>query len=344
MDPALFLADLEAKPLWLNRIADTLDGEVTTSSTRAMRRSGSATAVPELWPIAPQVGDVEPIGRVLLVGMGSSLYAAQVGAQRLRSAGITAIAESGSSTSTVPTKSDDLIIGVSAGGSSPETQHLFGLCGAGRRIALTNTLDSPMSEIAGATVDLGAGPELGGVACRSYTHTLIALLALERELTGKPHDLAGRIRRSAAATSDLLDRRGEWLEEVTDLLAGPDGTWLLAPLERFSSAQQGALMLREGPRRPAVGCETGDWSHVDVYLTKTLDYRALVFPGSMWDAQAADWLQQRNSTVVAVGGDWPGAKYTLRYDGDDDPVVALLVETLVPELVAASLWAAQAVD
>ena len=38
-------------------------------------------------------------------------------------------------------------------------------------------------------------------------------------------------------------------------------------------------MVREGPRRAADGCETGDWNHVDVYLTKTLDYRALMFTG-----------------------------------------------------------------
>ena len=48
-------------------------------------------------------------------------------------------------------------------------------------------------------------------------------------------------------------------------------------------------MLREGPRRPAVGCETGDWSHVDVYLTKTTDYRLLVFAGSPWEEQMAEW-------------------------------------------------------
>ena len=71
----------------------------------------------------------------------------------------------------------------------------------------------------------------------------------------------------------------QWLDDAVAELAGPDGTWLISPLERWSSAMQGALMLREVPRRPAVGCETGEWSHVDVYLTKTLDYRAIVFTG-----------------------------------------------------------------
>ena len=41
-----------------------------------------------------------------------------------------------------------------------------------------------------------------------------------------------------------------------------------------------------------------------------------------------------------LGGDFPDAHQTVRYPGDEDPIVALLTETLVPELVAASLWSA----
>ena len=100
-------------------------------------------------------------------------------------------------------------------------------------------------------------------------------------------------------------------------------------------------MLREGPRVQAVGCKTGDWSHVDVYLTKTLDYRLLVFAGSEWEAQLAEWTTERGSTVVGVGGVVPGTHYNLRYPGDGDDVVRLLTEVLVPELIAARAWQAQ---
>jgi glutamine---fructose-6-phosphate transaminase (isomerizing) len=98
-------------------------------------------------------------------------------------------------------------------------------------------------------------------------------------------------------------------------------------------------MVREGPRRRADACETGDWSHVDVYLTKTLDYRAVVFTGSRHEAAAAEWMHQRRSTSVAVGGAFPGARVEVRYPGDDEPTVALLTEVVVAELVAASWWA-----
>ncbi|MCW2768323.1 MAG: iron dicitrate transport regulator FecR [Nocardioides sp.] len=67
---------------------------------------------------------------------------------------------------------------------------------------------------------------------------------------------------------------------MVSLLAGPDGTHLAAPARRLWSAQQGALMLRDGRRRFAVGCEAGDWAHVDAYLTKSTDYRLLAFAGS----------------------------------------------------------------
>jgi hypothetical protein len=91
----------------------------------------------------------------------------------------------------------------------------------------------------------------------------------------------------------LLDSETDWRLEVSEPLLGPSGVYLAAPAHRVCSAQQGALMLREGPRLPAVGCETGDWSRVDVYLTKTIDYRLLVFAGSRWEAQLAEWTSAR---------------------------------------------------
>ena len=49
-------------------------------------------------------------------------------------------------------------------------------------------------------------------------------------------------------------------------------------------------MFREGPRMQADACETGDWLHVDVYLTKPIDYRALVFAGSRFDPDVVRWI------------------------------------------------------
>ena len=190
-------------------------------------------------------------------------------------------------------------------------------------------------------VELRADREVGGVACRSFQHTLALLIALELHLAGADiSSLTDTLRTTATACAHLLDNESDWRPDVSELLLGPSGTHLAAPAQRFCSAQQGALMLREGPRRPAVGCETGDWSHVDVYLTKTTDYRLLVFAGSPWEEQMAEWTTSRGTTVVGVGGTVPGAGYEVRYPGDDDDDVRLLTEVLVPELVAARSWQA----
>jgi hypothetical protein len=76
-----------------------------------------------------------------------------------------------------------------------------------------------------------------------------------------------------------------------------------------------------------------------VYLTRTTDYRMLLLTRSRWEEELLSWVHQRGSTLVAVGGDVPGATVTLRYPHDEDDDVRLVTETLVAELVAARAWA-----
>ncbi|MGC5012638.1 SIS domain-containing protein [Streptosporangium sp. DT93] len=353
MIPDLYLADLEAKPAALAALAD------------ALAAGDPFSAIPV------------PVRRVLLLGMGSSRYAARVAALRMRAAGVDAVAEYASAASSYPPGPGTLVVAISATGGSRETLDAVARHrGRSFVLALTNAPDSPVTEGADLVVPMLAGEERGGVSCRTFQHTLALLLALTARLTAHPtaqagltpdastarngltaqsdltpddptarsglatpgRDVPGLLLRTAEATTDLLDRRAEWLEGAAALLDGPHGVYTIAPAERLSSAEQSALMVREGPRRPADACETGDWAHVDVYLTKTLDYRAILFPGSRYDEQAMDWIRQRGSTVLTVGGDLPGGAASVRYRHDDDPEVALLTETLVAELVAARWW------
>lgn len=315
MKPDGFLADVQRKPEVLDRLAQLLAAE------------------------NPWAGVVSPdIERIVLLGMGSSAYAAGVAAARMRARGLIATSELASSALLPDWGPGTLVVATSASGGSVETlDALERLPGDVRTVALTNTPGSAITEACSETVLLHAEPEIGGVACRSYQHTVALLIALESHLTGTALPL-DTITRSAEATRHLLDTENSWRPNLSELLLGPHGTHLAAPAPRFCSAQQGALMLREGPRRPAAGCETGDWSHVDVYLTKTTDYRLLVFAGSPWERQLAEWTTSRGSTVVGVGGEVAGAGYAVRYPGDADDDVRLLTEVLVPELLAARAW------
>jgi len=310
MKAAEFLADLRAKPAALRYLAAIIDDE--------------------RWPVVDG-------GRLLLVGMGSSLFAAETSARRLRRAGVHAVAELASVEASYPADPSLTVIAVTASGSSKETLQLLAAHhGSSRTVVLTN--NPKVALPADHIMQMHAGDELGGVACRSYTHTLAMLLQLEHQLRGSVPGLAKKLEAAADATESLLEGCNTWMPEARSALSGQHGCWLLAPAERWGNALQGALMLREGPRLAADGCETGDWNHVDVYLTKSLDYRALLFAGSRFDADAVRWMRERRSHLVVVGGHYPGATVELRYPGDDDPIVALLTEVLVAELIAADCW------
>jgi len=320
MDARRFLADLEAKPAALRGLADAL-------------------AAAPAWGAVPMEAR-----RIVFLGMGSSRYAAAVVAARLRARGLDAVAELASAEAAHPGGQGTVAIGISASGRTEET------VAALRRhrdagslaIAVTNAAGSAIAVAGTGVVDLLAGIEEGGVACRTFQHTLGLLLALEDRLRGaEPGRVPVVLRRAASAAEDLLARRDAWLPRAEELLSATGQAFTIAPAERLSSAEQGALMLREGPRLAASACESADWLHVDVYLTKSLDYRALLFAGSRFDPEVMGWMRERGASVLAVGGEVADAAATIRYEGDDDDEVALLSEVLVPELVAAGVWRRQ---
>ena len=318
MDAAGFLADLELVPQTLMALAGALEaGDLPI---------GAVTSGPP---------------RVLMLGMGSSAYAAGVVAARLRAAGVAAVADLASSSLLPPPQPGLLVVAVSASGGSAETltavrPHL----GVSTVVVVTESTTSALVDGADIVLPLLAGREVGGVSCRSYRHTMAVLLAVAEQIhPGVAPDVPGACRRAADATAMLLQSRQGWLPQVATALSGPSGSWVVAPAARLASAQQSALMLREGPRRPSHACESGDWSHVDVYLTKNLDYRMLFIPGSPWDRELLRWTVERGSTVVAVGEPVPGATCTVTYPGHDLGDVAILTETTVAEMVAQRWWA-----
>jgi fructoselysine-6-P-deglycase FrlB-like protein len=311
-DPHAFLADLEAKP----------------ASLRSLERH----LVDDPWRGVPREG------RIVLVGMGSSRFAALPVAAMLRACGLQAIAERASASVVSPGGAGTLAVGISASGATPETieAHVRHRDAGSATVAVTNGRDTALAGVADRHLPVLAGEEAGGVACRSFQHTLAVLLAL---VDAERAALA--VRRSADASEALLEHRDDWLPAAAAMLGDTARRFLIAPEARLSTAAQGALMFREGPRLQADACETGDWLHVDVYLTKPLRYRAMLFAGSRFDSDVVRWIRERGGRVLAVGGR-PDADIGVHYPGEDDEDVAMLTEILVPELLAAEAWRRQA--
>jgi fructoselysine-6-P-deglycase FrlB-like protein len=287
---------------------------------------------------AAAVGPLEPLTRrarrVLFLGMGSSRFAALDAASRLRAHGIDAHAEPASTGLPQPPSPDTLVLAISASGGSAETVAAMRRhAGTSMVVGLTGQPQSVIGQE--ADVRLAIAPDgPSGVACASYRSTVAVLQFVCSLILGTVPSLAP----AAVASAAVMDRRHAWLPRAVELLAGGP-VHVLAPAERMGSAEQSALMLREVPRIPAHACETGDWSHVDVYLTKRPGYRALLLPGSAYEAEVMEWAAKRRFPVLVAGGSLPGSALDIELPGSDDPVIRPLVETHVAELLAAELWA-----
>jgi glucosamine--fructose-6-phosphate aminotransferase (isomerizing) len=276
--------------------------------------------------------------RVLFLGMGSSRFAALDAASRLRAHGVDASAEIASTGLPQPPAPDTLVLAVSATGGSAETvaamrRHV----GTSMVVGLTSRPQSPIGQEADVCLEIAPdGPS--GVACASYRSTVAMLQRVCGMVAGGAAPGPESPRLAAEVSARVLDRRDEWLPKAADLLAGGP-VHVLAPAERIGSAEQSALMLREVPRVAAYACETGDWSHVDVYLTKRPGYRVLLLRGSRHEAEVMEWAAARGFPVVVAGGSLAGSALDIDLPGTDDPFVRQLIETLVAELLAAELWA-----
>jgi glucosamine--fructose-6-phosphate aminotransferase (isomerizing) len=114
---------------------------------------------------------LRPKGSVRLLGMGSSRYAASVAARYLQHAGIPAVTDCASAEVGPEPDHALSVLAVSAGGGSGETvESVDRPRGTSHLIALTNQMNTQLTRRCDVVLDVLAGIEIGGVACRSYSH------------------------------------------------------------------------------------------------------------------------------------------------------------------------------
>ena len=216
MSPEGFLADVLSAP---ERLAVSLDGY-----------TGAASPLRQLPSAAPE--------RVLLIGMGSSHYAALTAATHLRARGVDAVAELASTGLPARPRPGTLAVGISASGSTAETVEAHSRHqGTATTVAVTNAAGSEIEQVADVTLPLLSGEEGGGVACVSFQATLAVLFLLCGELTGSPAEV--ELRPAVEAAAALRAGRDAWLGRVLELLDGAHTITAIAPSERLSSALQG---------------------------------------------------------------------------------------------------------
>jgi glutamine---fructose-6-phosphate transaminase (isomerizing) len=278
--------------------------------------------------------------RWVLIGMGSSCFAARDAAAALRSVGHDAIAEIASASDGTPPGPDTLAIVISNSGRTAETvaaaarhHHRSGV------IALTSEPASALAAEADAVLPLvAARRETAGIATLSSRSTVVALRLLAGQVD--PSLGGNGIASAVPSLETLLDDRAAWLTRAADVLATGRPIHVLGDGLRLGGVEQAALMLREAPRMEAFAWDTGDWLHVGLYTLLPGD-AVLLFSGSPADDEVVGTVHARGGKVIVVGDDRDQSDIhvPLPVTVAEDEVVRSLVEPAVAELLSAELWA-----
>jgi glucosamine--fructose-6-phosphate aminotransferase (isomerizing) len=210
------------------------------------------------------------VGDVVLIGSGSSLFVAQLGALALRRRGFNAQA-----LAATEARLDNrayrkrTVIAVSQSGRSTDLLQAIDLLSPQRLIALTNTANSPLAERADLTIELDAGVEIAVPASKSVSSSALLLLWA-----------ASLAAKDGHRTADMLERTAS---DVAAWLAAGDAS--LAPIARAAQriarrsslvvlgsdyglpiANETALKFKEACYLHAEGFAAGEFRHGSVAM------------------------------------------------------------------------------
>jgi glucosamine--fructose-6-phosphate aminotransferase (isomerizing) len=201
-------------------------------------------------------------GEIVLVGSGSSLFAAQLGAVALRRRGIVAHAVAATEAQNdCRAYRGRVVVALSQSGRSTDLLRALDTLAPRRTIALTNTIASPLGERADLTIDILAGPERAIPATKSVTCTVAILLAAASHFDEHPARNAAALH---AAAEDVRAWFGDGLEDVRRAaaeIAIRHDIVILGTDYGACAAREAALKFKESTYLHAEGFEAGEFRH-----------------------------------------------------------------------------------
>lgn len=232
---------------------------------------------------------------LLFAGIGASYAAAATPVYFLREAGIAAFR---SSCADVPDEGSalaDVYVGISQGGRSRETIQALLTVPRERRMAVVNNSDSPLASEAGIVLSVGDLLD-SRMSSIGFTATVAALGLLAEWITTGTTDAGwddiGPLTEKVMADND----------DVLRLFAGKiaeRGTVdVVAAAPNLTSAEQGALLFREGPFVPSMAMDTRSYLHgpMDCAGPST----AHVLFGGAREGLLADQLSEKNVPILLI--------------------------------------------
>jgi glucosamine--fructose-6-phosphate aminotransferase (isomerizing) len=319
------LRDIESQPESLERVLHFHSGE----GREALKRAASL---------------IRSARRVIVTGMGASLYAAMPLYYRLAAAGLdAAIVESAELLHYLRGKCRDaVVIAVSRSGETVEIVKLLPeLEGLGARlVGVTNEPGSALARSAECTIIAGSLLD-EMVAIQSYTGALLALYLLGAEIAGDPGKAQEEAARPIASLAEHISRNVQAISQWDEFLDPGAPVQLLARGPSYASACEGSLLFSETAKAAAFAMPAGSFRHG---VVEQVDgrFQGLIFAAGRTrplDLALAQAIQGFGGRVRVIGV--PGedvADLPLIAIPDADPYLAPILE-IVPVQVAALRFA-----
>jgi glucosamine--fructose-6-phosphate aminotransferase (isomerizing) len=210
--------------------------------------------------------------RIVLTGMGASLFALLPLYLQLIEHGFTALAVETSELihyMTALLDAKTLVIVASQSGRSAETVRLMQMPERkGKLIGITNTADSPLAEHADVAIVTRAGKE-ATVSCKTYVSGLAALAWLgDIVCDGKPSRNAEEMQQAPAAIRQYLDSWEQHVSQLTDELVGVRDLFFAGRGTSLAAAYGGGLIIKESTRYHSEGMSSAALRHGPIEMMK----------------------------------------------------------------------------
>lgn len=298
--PHFVLKEIQEQP---NSVRAALAGRIVEGDTH----------LPELDSL-----DLARVERIYLVACGTSYYASMVAKyaweEWLR---LPVEASIASEFRYAPPPLDDRVLFVVVSQSGETADSLAALeyaaAAGAQTVAVTNVVDSSLTQDARAVVYLRVGPEIGVVATKTFTGQLAVLYTMGLHLAERRGSLAAESRSellaALEATPELIAAtvaRYEQPQRIAATTANIDHLLFLGRGVGYPTALEGALKLKEISYIHAEGYPAGELKHGPIALVEPgLLMLALATQSKTYDKTIANLqeVKARQARVIAIATD-----------------------------------------
>jgi glucosamine--fructose-6-phosphate aminotransferase (isomerizing) len=264
--------------------------------------------------------------RVRFVACGTSLNAAAVLARLLAEWGVPATLGPASELDSVVSEPGALTIALSQSGETADVLRALDRAADGPLLALTNVAHSTLGRRADALLELGAGPEIGVAATKTFTAQVVTgsavllsgLVASGRLPILRSWRLVAQMRQLAAQLSVADELARARCRDTARAIAGAPGYLLIGRGRAVPYVTEGALKLKELTYRWAEAHPAGELKHGPIALIEQGTPVVVVDDGNPKLAGNIAEVRARQAEVLTVGGPDSALPYRL-----DEPTGAV---------------------